>query len=225
MVGLSLKDLGFIEEKSIDYYCVKESVLPFSRFAGVDITLGPEMKSTGEVMGIGKNFGEAFAKAQMGAGENVPKTGRVFISVQDCHKAAIIPIAQKILEAGLEIVATSGTAQILSGAGIRVGRVKKVGEGRPNIVDRIVNGGIQLVINTPLGKGPRADDYAIRRAALLKKVLCVTTIPGASAIAQGIVALRNGSFQVASLQDYFRGKSVSLTKGKPRARVRANSKF
>ena len=177
------------------------------------------MKSTGEVMGIASSFGEAFAKAQMGAGEHVPRAGRVFMSVEDRHKASIVTVARGIQKVGLEIVATSGTAQILAGAGIKVGKVRKVGEGRPNIIDRIVNGAIQLVINTPIGKGPRADGYSIRRAALLRKVLCVTTIPGAHAIAQGIAALCNGNMTVQALQDFFPRKVRSLTKRKRRVRV------
>jgi len=201
MAGKTLKQLG-IKETVPEHISVKEVVLPFVKFSQQDLVLGPEMKSTGEVMGISNNFGEAFAKAQMGAGEKIPVKGRVFISVRDRDKRAIAPIAKMLSNYGFEIVATQGTANALSRSGVDVKKVKKLSEGRPNIVDEIKSGKIDLVINTPLGKGSRTDEYSIRREALLNKVLVVTTVPGAQALAGAIDYLRTSQLTVKALQEY-----------------------
>jgi len=202
MAGKTLKSLG-VKEKTPKHISVKEAVLPFIKFLKQDITLGPEMRSTGEVMGISDNFGEAFAKAQMGAGEKLPLSGAVFISVKDKDKRSIIPIAKNFSSLGFEIVATEGTANSLCRGGVPVRRVNKVSEGRPDIVDEIKSGKISYVINTPMGKGPRSDDVMIRREALMKNILVVTTISGAYALSNALEAIKNKDVLVKALQEYF----------------------
>lgn len=201
MVGKSLYELGIYREVEIQHFAVKESVFPFNRFYGVDTILGPEMKSTGEVMGIDLDFGMAFAKSQIGAGLNIPLKGRVFISVMNKDKRAIVFVAKKLVDLGFEIIATKGTAKVLSNNGIPVQIVFKVGEGRPDIVDKLKNGEVDLVINTPSGKKPKADEVAIRTQSVIHNIPCVTTLSGAEALVNGIESLRKG-MTVNPIQEY-----------------------
>jgi carbamoyl-phosphate synthase large subunit len=184
------------------HIAVKEAVMPFARFPGVDTILGPEMRSTGEVMGLDETFGRAFAKSQIGAGLKLPQSGTAFISVKDADKELTVTPARELLAMGFEIIATRGTAQYLHDAGLEVKLVNKVLEGRPHIVDAIKNGEVQLVFNTTEGAQALADSMSIRRTALQMKVPYYTTIAGAAAAAQAIAALRAGSLEVASLQSY-----------------------
>jgi carbamoyl-phosphate synthase large subunit len=181
---------------------VKKPVLPFDRFPGADTLLGPEMKSTGEVMGTGADFGEAYAKAQAGAGEPLPLTGRVFLSVRDADKRAVVFLAKQLETMGWEILATAGTARFLRMNGVAVERVWKLGEGSPNVAERIRRGEIHLIMNTPMGKKSHADEREIRLAAVEQGVPLVTTLPGAVAAVCGIVAVREGAFDVRALQDF-----------------------
>jgi carbamoyl-phosphate synthase large subunit len=203
MVGKKLHELGIQGEVEIHHMAVKESVFPFNRFYGVDTVLGPEMKSTGEVMGIDTDFGMAFAKSQIGAGLNIPLKGRVFISVMNKDKRSIVFLAKKMVDLGFEIVATKGTAKVLANNGIPVQTVFKVGEGRPDIVDQIKNGKIHLVINTPSGKKPKADEVAIRSQSVAHNIPCVTTLSGAEAVVNAIESLKRG-MSVKSVQEYHR---------------------
>ena len=203
MVGKKLADQNIQLPKELKHVSVKEVVLPFARFTAQDIVLGPEMRSTGEVMGMGSSFGEAFAKAQLSAGERLPSSGKIFISIRDKDKQTIIPIAKRFVELGFGIVSTKGTAASLLAEGLPVEIILKIHEGRPNVLDAMKNGEIQIVVNTPLGKGPRADDYAIRREALMQKILCVTTLPGAQALANALFEMKRGKTTVHALQDYF----------------------
>jgi carbamoyl-phosphate synthase large subunit len=202
MAGKTLHELGFTAEVHIPYHAVKEAVFPFIKFPGVDTVLGPEMKSTGEVMGLDTSFGRAFAKSQMSVDSSLPLAGRAFISVRDRDKAAAVHLAQELASLGFRIVATEGTAAAITAAGITVEQVKKVTEGRPHIVDFITNRDIQLVINTPSGKSSLADSYSIRRTALTLNIPYCTTIPGAFAAVRGIQALQEQELQVCSLQEY-----------------------
>jgi len=201
MAGRSLAEQGIVQDLRVERFFVKAPVFPFRKFPGVDTVLGPEMKSTGEVMGISKDFGLAFAKALAAAGGTLPAAGTVFISVNDYDKGAVIPHARALAEMGFRIVATRGTAEVLGRAGIPVETVHKVNEGRPNVVDRIKSGEIDLVFNTPLGRESFFDDGAIRKTATLHGVHCVTTLTGAAATVQAIRALRSGSFDAVSLQE------------------------
>ncbi|MCS7064534.1 MAG: carbamoyl-phosphate synthase large subunit [Methylacidiphilales bacterium] len=202
MVGHTLKDLGFTEEIEPSHYSVKEAVFPFSRFPGVDILLGPEMKSTGEVMGIDTDLGIAYAKAQMAASPALPTSGRVFISVRDEDKPHIISVAQSLHESGLKILATNGTAQALQQAGVPCESVYKLTEGRPNVLDRLKNGEIHLIINTPAGKTAREDEVKIRTTALQCKVPVMTTVAAARASAEAIRSMRSRPIQIRALQEY-----------------------
>ena len=184
------------------HVAVKEAVFPFARFPGVDPVLGPEMKSTGEVMGIDRDFGGAFAKAQIGAGMSLPTAGRAFISVRDDDKAAAVAIARGLARLGFDIAATGGTRTALERAGIAADRVNKVQEGRPDVVDAIKDGTIQLLVNTTEGARARAASYRLRRAALERQVPYFTTLAGSRAMIQGIEALRGGGLDVAPLQSY-----------------------
>jgi carbamoyl-phosphate synthase large subunit len=201
MTGKKLQELGVREEVEIHHMAVKESVFPFNRFYGVDTVLGPEMKSTGEVMGIDMDFGMAFAKSQIAAGVNIPLKGKVFISVMNKDKRSIVFLAKKLVDLGFEIVATKGTAKVLVNNGISVQPVFKVGEGRPDIVDQIKNGQIHLVINTPSGKKPKADEVAIRSQSTAHNIPCVTTLSGAEAVVNAIESLKRG-MAVKSIQEY-----------------------
>jgi carbamoyl-phosphate synthase large subunit len=202
MAGEKLAALGVTKEREVSHYSVKESVFPFSRFPGVDPVLGPEMKSTGEVMGIDPDFGLAYVKSQFGAGQHLPRSGKVFISVLDRYKPRIVPIARRLADLGFSLVATVGTAAVISDAGISVETVRKVHEGRPNIVDLIKNRAVHLVINTPRGRRGKDDQIAIRREALMCQVPTVTTVPGAAAVATGLEALLGGKLDVKPLQEY-----------------------
>ncbi|MBZ5551411.1 MAG: carbamoyl-phosphate synthase large subunit [Acidobacteriia bacterium] len=207
MVGRSLKEFNLPEELPVDSYFVKSPVFPFSKFPGVDTLLGPEMKSTGEVMGCSDHFGMAFAKAQLSAGVKLPTEGTAFISVNDHDKKAVIRIAQEILQIGFALLATRGTAEALRGNGLEVQVVNKVNEGRPNIADLIKSGKVQLVINTPLGRESFYDEKAIRSVALNHAVPCITTLSAAAACVEGIRALQQRQISVKSLQEYHGMKS------------------
>jgi len=202
MAGKSLKELGIISDIIPKHISVKEAVFPFVKFPGVDTLLGPEMKSTGEVMGIGETFAEAFAKSQLGANVKLPLSGNVFISVRDADKKHVVSAAEKLYKAGFGILATGGTAQFLEERGIKVQRVNKVLEGRPHIVDAIKNGQVQLVLNTTHGAQAVADSFSIRREALMHGLAYYTTVAGAKAVADSIISLQNQELQVKPIQDY-----------------------
>ena len=202
MAGKSLKELGVFGDIVPSYYSVKEAVFPFAKFPGVDTILGPEMKSTGEVMGIGDTFAEAFAKAQLGANVKLPLAGNVFISVRDIDKKCILETAKKLQGCGFGLIATDNTAAFLIEKGLKVRRINKVLQGRPHIVDALKNGEVQLVINTTHGAQAVIDSYSIRREALMQGIAYDTTISGASAIADAILALKTQELQVKPLQDY-----------------------
>jgi carbamoyl-phosphate synthase large subunit len=202
MAGRSLADQGCLKEAVPAYYSVKEAVFPFIKFPGVDPILGPEMKSTGEVMGVGPSFGEAYAKAQLGAGVNIPRRGRAFVSVRDADKQATVPIARDLVRRGFTLVATGGTAAALREAGIECDVINKVTEGRPHVVDAIKNDEIDLIINTTEGRQAIADSFSIRREALHHKVCYTTTVAGARATVQALDFLEEGG--VVSLQDLYK---------------------
>jgi carbamoyl-phosphate synthase large subunit len=202
MLGETLKDLGFTEEKRPQHISVKESVFPFIRFPGVDPVLGPEMRSTGEVMGIDKTFGLAYAKSQIAAGQKLPIKGNVFISVKNEDKRKVIFIAKKLSDLGFKLLATSGTANVLKQNDLEVEVVPKLYEGRPHVVDRIKSGHIHLIINTPAGKATKVDETNIRSTAILYNIPLVTTISGAEATVNGIEALIKRQLEVKSLQEY-----------------------
>src|SRR3954453_10438214 len=202
MTGMSLRELGFTKEIVPKHFSVKEAVFPFLRYEGLDISLGPEMKSTGEVMGIDIDLGLAYAKSQMAAPPPLPKRGKVFISVKDTDKEAVIPVAREFVKLGFEIISTSGTAEALTKAKIKVTKVFKIHEGRPNVLDRIKNGDINFIINTPIGKIPREHEVVIRNAALAAKIPIMTTVRAALASANGIRSLQKRKIQVRSLQEY-----------------------
>jgi carbamoyl-phosphate synthase large subunit len=202
MLGAKLKDLGFTEEKKIQHVAVKESVFPFVRFPGVDPVLGPEMKSTGEVMGIDKAFGVAFAKSQIAAGQKLPIKGNVFISVKNEDKRKIIFVAKKISDLGFKLFATSGTAHALKQNDLNVEVVPKLHEGRPNVIDRIKSGQLHLIINTPSGRATKKDETNIRSTAIIHGIPLVTTISGAEATATALEALIKKQLDVKSLQEY-----------------------
>lgn len=204
MAGDNLKKLGFTEEIWPKYWAVKESVFPFNRFHGQDILLSPEMRSTGEVMGLDADLGIAYAKSQMAANAPLPLSGRVFISVSDAHKSNVAEIAKLFAAMGFEIVSTNGTANVLEKAGLKVQRVFKLDEGRPNTIDLLKNREIQLVINTPSGQSPRADEVKIRTTAVYTNTPIMTTLSGAKAAAQGIAALKKSGYQVKTIQEYFK---------------------
>ena len=201
MVGRKLREFGLDEELPVRYHFVKSPVFPFVKFPGVDTILGPEMKSTGEVMGVAENFGLAFAKAQLAAGQPVPTAGRVFLSVNDRDKPQGVAIARELAGLGFKLVATRGTAQALRNAGLEVENVHKVNEGRPNSVDLIKSRTLDLIINTPLGRTSRFDEKSIRRAAVQHGVSCITTLSAAAAAVNGIRAQREQGIQVVSLQE------------------------
>ena len=208
MVGRKLAEFGLPAELPVFHSYVKSPVFPFQKFPGVDTILGPEMKSTGEVMGVADSFGLAFAKAQLGARQRIPIKGLVFISVNDHDKAGVVPIARDLEGLGFTLIATKGTAAALRAGGVKVERVFKVNEGRPNVVDRIKSADIDLIINTPLGRNSRVDDKVIRRAAVQHGVTCITTLSAADAAIQGIRACKEGPLQVASLQNLHRKGSA-----------------
>ena len=202
MVGKTLDELGLQDEVLHPYVSVKEAVFPFSKLPGVDLLLGPEMRSTGEVMGIADGFGMAFAKAQAAVDGSLPLEGAIFITVNDNDKDTVVPIARRFHALGFKIFATQGTARHLRGRGVPAERVLKVHEGRPNAIDLLVSGQIHMLVNTPLGKLTQQDDYAMRRAALQHRVAYTTTMSAASAACDAIIALRSRTGEVRSLQEW-----------------------
>ena len=202
MAGESLASFA-LAPKELPHIGVKEAVFPFARFPGVDVLLGPEMRSTGEVIGLDRGFGVAFAKSQLGSGTQVPKTGTLFVSVRDSDKARILPAVRTLQELGFQVVATGGTQRFLEENGVKATRINKVLEGRPHVVDAIKNGDIHLVFNTTEGAGALSDSRSLRRAALLHKVPYYTTLAGAIAAAEGIKAYQSGDLEVRALQEYF----------------------
>ncbi|HKO16004.1 MAG TPA: carbamoyl-phosphate synthase large subunit [Gemmatimonadaceae bacterium] len=202
MVGETLGEIGFTEEIAPPYVSVKEAVFPFNKFPGTDPVLGPEMRSTGEVMGISDSFGSAFAKSQLAASNGLPLAGSVLITVNDPDKPTVTPIARRFHEMGFQILATAGTARYLRGRGVPSRTLLKLHEGRPNCLDFIVNGDVQLLVNTPLGKHSQMDDYRLRQAAITHRVSYTTTMSAASAASDAILALRSRKPAVRSLQEW-----------------------
>ncbi|NDA67452.1 MAG: carbamoyl phosphate synthase large subunit, partial [Verrucomicrobia bacterium] len=202
MAGKTLKELGFTEEIWTKYWAVKESVFPFNKFHGQDILLSPEMRSTGEVMGLDTDLGVAYAKSQMAANSPLPLKGKVFISVSDAHKGYVAEVAKQFSDLGFELIATGGTATVLEKAGLKVQRIYKLAEGRPNAIDLLKNKEIQLVINTPAGQSPRADEIKIRTTAVYTGTPIMTTLSGARAAALGIAALKKSGYAVRTVQEY-----------------------
>jgi carbamoyl-phosphate synthase large subunit len=217
MVGHKLSEYTLHPPLTLPYVAIKESVFPFTKFAGVDTLLGPEMKSTGEVMGIADGFGEAFAKSQLAAGTNLPSSGEAFVSVRDEDKPAVMEAVRKLLALGFEVVATKGTALYLREHGLSaVQAVNKVTEGSPHVVDRIEKGDIALVINTPEGRLSAMDSFSIRRTALMKNVPYFTTTAAAIAAVEGIETMMKRGLSVKAMQDYhqmLKGKHVSVANG------------
>jgi carbamoyl-phosphate synthase large subunit len=205
MAGRTLADLGLTSDIEVSGVFVKSPVFPFVRFPGVDTILGPEMKSTGEVMGGSTNFGVAYAKAQLSVGQRLPERGTAFVSVNNDDKANLVPIARDLAELGFKLLATRGTAVYLRAHGLDVDVVFKVNEGRPNIADEIVNKTVDLIVNTPLGRESFFDDRAVRRAAMMHEVPCITTLTGAAAAVSAIRAIREQFVSVRALQDYYAG--------------------
>ena len=218
--GRTLDDLGVPDELPVPGVAVKEAVFPFTKLPGVDTVLGPEMRSTGEAMGLADSFGMAFAKAQIAAEGSLPLEGTIFVTVNDADKPTVLPIARRFHELGFRILATEGTQRYLRGRGVPAERVMKVHEGRPNAIDLIVSGDVHLLINTPLGKFTQVDDYAIRRAALVHRVPYTTTMSAASAACDAIIALRSRTGSVRSLQEWHEkanAEKPSLTVGRAAA--------
>ena len=201
----TLKKLGFTEEIVPTHFSVKEAVFPFVKFPGIDIILGPEMKSTGEVMGIDPDLGLAYAKSQMAAGGALPTKGNVFISVQDRHKVPIAAVAKDFHELGFKVYATNGTARAIAQAGVPVNILFKLADGRrPNVLDLIKNGDIDFIINTPSESESRSDEIKIRSAAVANKIPITTTVSGARASALAVRSLQTKPIEVRALQDYHR---------------------
>jgi carbamoyl-phosphate synthase large subunit len=203
MVGVGLAEQGYHHEPIPSHVSVKEAVFPFVKFAGVDIVLGPEMKSTGEVMGISERFSIAFAKSQVAAGTVLPREGTVFVSVADRNKDHMVDLARRLEKLGYDLLATKGTAGRLQAAGIRVKELRKIQQGRPNVLDYMVDGNLHLVMNTPSGKGARTDEGNIRAAAVSHGVPCLTTIQAADAAVRAMEAMREEEMAVQALQDRF----------------------
>ena len=202
MAGESIADLRLpSDERRLDHFSVKEAVMPFGRFPGADTILGPEMKSTGEVMGIAENFPCAFAKTQLAISYKLPEGGTVFVSVCDRDKRGIVPIARDIARLGFHIVATSGTARTLRAAGVDCTPVKKISEGEPNVLDMLIDGKIALMVNTPFGHATRDDGYELRTEAVKHGVTQITTLAGAQAMAAGLEAMRANGLSAIALQD------------------------
>ena len=202
MLGKSLKEQGIEKESIPKYFSVKEAVFPFNRFPGVDPVLGPEMKSTGEVMGVDADFGVAYMKAQVAAGQKIPMEGKIFVSVNDNDKRKIVGIAKRLAALGYEIVSTAGTGEVLRKNGLEIQEVAKLGEGRPDILDLIKNGEVKLLINTPGGKRTKVDETKIRSGAIMHMIPIVTTLSGARATVNGLESVKKKGFSVKALQDY-----------------------
>jgi carbamoyl-phosphate synthase large subunit len=194
--------LGLTEELRVSHCFVKSPVFPFSRFPGVDSILGPEMKSTGEVMGVADSFGCAFAKAQLSAGLRLPQSGTIFLSVNDSDKDTLLPIARDFESLGFHLLATTGTHHYLTSKGVAADHIFKAGEGRPNVIDLIKSKKIGLIVNTPLGRQSQSDEKSIRRAATQWGVACITTLSGAAAAANAIRTLLHEKLSVRTLQEY-----------------------
>jgi carbamoyl-phosphate synthase large subunit len=203
MLGKTLDDLGIFEDPAPPHISVKESTFPFNRFPGTDILLGPEMKSTGEVMGVDSTFAMAFAKSQIAASTVLPKTGTIFLSIADRDKPLSVQLARDLLEMGFHIVSTSGTADFLGKHGVPVERIFKIQQGRPNILDFMLDGKVALIVNTPSGRGARTDDSKIRSEAVARGVPCITTMAAASAAVKAMSALRQGDASVRAIQDWY----------------------
>ena len=211
MAGETLSEQGVIADPIPSHVSVKESVFPFVKFAGVDIALGPEMRSTGEVMGVSDNFSLAFAKGQLAAGTVLPETGKIFLSVaSQSAKKSMVDLARRLVKLGFELIATSGTSEALSQAGIDVETVKKLQEGHPNLIDHLIDGRVQLIFNTPRGKGARTDEGRIRAASVLYGVPCITTLPAAEACVRAMEALRSEPMKVQAMQDRFMAGAASI---------------
>jgi carbamoyl-phosphate synthase large subunit len=202
MAGEKLADLGFTEEIIPPYWAVKESVFPFNRFPGAPVMLSPEMRSTGEVMGLDKDLGVAFAKSQMAAKPSLPDSGDVFISVKNSDKARAVEIAKGLSELGFGIIATAGTGKLFKENGISVKHVCRLSEGRPNVIDLIKNNKVSLIINTPQGTVPRQNENQIRTEAVKHNICIMTTISAGAAAVEGIRALREKGYDVRSIQSY-----------------------
>jgi carbamoyl-phosphate synthase large subunit len=202
MTGMSLKDLNFTKEITISHYAVKEAVLPFLKFPGAQITLGPEMRSTGEVMGIDPDYGLAFLKSQAGAGCRVPEKGGLFISVNDQDKPLVVDLLRRFQDLGFTLYATTGTHKYLQSQGIETQRVLKVSEGRPHVVDFMIDKSIDLIINTPMGVLSQSDEKAIRSNAISRDIPLVTTLAAAYAVADGLEASKTHKVTIKALQDY-----------------------
>jgi carbamoyl-phosphate synthase large subunit len=215
MMGERLRDIGFTGEPRTAHVSVKQPVFPFNRFPGVDTVLGPEMKSTGEVMGIDYTFGGAFARALLGAGVDLPDRGTVFLSVRRSDRAAARILGRKLSQLGFRIVSTEGTGAALREDGIEVEVVCKIREGRPNALDFLKDRKIDFVVNTPSGKGARTDEGRIRAFTVTRGIPCITTLSGASAAVRGIEARRKGGLEVRALQDYFKGGAPSTERRAP----------
>jgi carbamoyl-phosphate synthase large subunit len=220
MAGHKLREFNLPKQPVSRHIACKTPVFPFVKFPGVDNYLGPEMKSTGEVMGIGETFGLAFAKAQIAAGHGLPTRGGAFLSVNDFDKARAIPIARRLREIGFKLLATRGTAQALRQAGLAVQTVFKVHEGRPDVIDHLLNGDIQMIINTPLGKASRFDEHAIGRNAINRNIPCLTTLSAAAAAVEGIKALQEHRLGVKSLQEYHADLNQPTRSDVPKSGVR-----
>ncbi len=211
MAGETLPEQGVVTDPVPSHVSVKESVFPFVKFAGVDIALGPEMRSTGEVMGVSDNFSLAFAKGQLAAGTVLPETGKIFLSVaSQSAKKSMVDLARRLVKLGFELIATSGTAEALSQAGIEVEAVKKLQEGHPNLIDHLIDGRVQLIFNTPRGKGARTDEGRIRAASVLYGVPCITTLAAAEACVRAMEALRSEPMKVQAMQDRFMAGTASI---------------
>ena len=202
MAGRKLSEFKLPADAEPRHTSVKESVFPFRKFPGTDIILGPEMKSTGEVMGIDTDFGRAYAKSELAVGNRLPKEGNVFVSVKDSDKRDVIYIAKQLEDLGFQLIATSGTARLLERNGLQVRPIHKIKEGRPNAIDLIINHEVDLVINTPSGKGPKTDEASIRSFALSNDILVITSIAGAQAAVNAIESIKKHKLEVRSLQDY-----------------------
>jgi carbamoyl-phosphate synthase large subunit len=210
MLGERLADMDFQLPRQPGHVSVKEAVLPFDRFPRADALLGPEMKSTGEVMGVASDYPAAFGKAQAAAGAELPGSGTVFISVTDGDKPAATQLAAGFHDMGFRVLATGGTAQAIRRMGVPVERIRKLSEGSPNVVERIDAGEVDLVVNTPTGSGARADGYEIRRSAVARGIPCITTMSGASAAQRAIRASRSGEVSVMALQELHDGAELPV---------------
>jgi carbamoyl-phosphate synthase large subunit len=202
MIGRTLEEQGLGDELEVTGSFVKTPVFPFMRFPGVDTILGPEMKSTGEVMGGAQAFGAAFAKAQLGAGQRLPEEGTAFISVNNDDKPRVLGLARDLRDLGFQLVATRGTAAFLRAHGVDAGVVFKINEGRPHVADEILNGRVQMVVNTPLGRESFFDDKTVRRIAMLHGVPCITTLTAGAAAVSAIRALKREGLTVKAIQEY-----------------------